>query len=61
MSIPESLKGLASGYVSSAIELVFKSDFVITIHLLYSSSILNYTFVLTGYFRLEMLAPEGFI
>lgn len=49
MSIPKSLKGLASGHVS-AIELV---------RLCHYYPLKLHSFVLTGDFRFEMLAPEG--
>lgn len=43
MTITKSLKDLAAGCVRSAFELLFKSNFVIIVHLLYSSSVLNDT------------------
>lgn len=49
MSIPKSLKGLASGHVG-AIELV---------QLCHYYPLKLHNFVLTGDFRFEMLAPEG--
>lgn len=61
MSIPKSPKGLASGQVSSASELASNFVIIITPFTFFFLYIKLHLFILTGYFRLEILAPEGFI